>query len=1605
MAAGAACRATATTALPPRRDWLRWEQGPTKRSVIGGVVLARGGLSEAAPLCACPPSVRAEGREFPSAAVSSGTIMSRKKEFLVDGSNEELTRRKTKVTWEYCKRLEEDFAEPNQRNSDLCHMSKASSMKVLHDDVEDEGSDLFGFSFAEDTEAMEDIDEALGIAFCDLSRLNDAEEMLKYLEFKVKQEGDKVAETADGMFDELLTSLLSRKKKLCAELVRGIDSYSAGIAKAKEVIEQKKNCLDGAIRIAKELKIVPSTRLYCGIAQVIYNLNLLVEAELSRVNSLKEIVSPRLFLNTDEITPLLENLGKIEWGTTEQLEYNKLSPNKYFPKYSEDNGQHTRILDDEEEMPGCDTRPSVENTFFAKCWKYKIKTLATELDVHREMQNTQVQETFSVRSHQSIPALPKSPSSPDVIIEEIFEDDLERSSELVFVSHVINPCHFYIQRYSQKNEARALEKKLKDFGCNKSLYLLPSDVLEIGARTFIKNKETGMWCRGTITELIPLQSENKRKPYHPIRYRVCDIALLEAFLIDFGSSVVLIFSGYVPDERPELATLQTVETDDICLFLRKPDQHTEAELEAIRPLAVRCSLKDIVPKNASEGWGEEAKTKFLGMVNDKVVLMTIFREEDGVLIVDLEKHPFNKTSSNMPVSLTYALVFLDLARFRLPLPSQLENNTVLQYSPPKIPEGREEVCVVVCHINSPSDFYLHLRDGLDSLALPKKIQPVCKHDYGRNLEIACPVEGQACVVRQKDANWYSTKIIGLPSCQEVTVNCVDFGNVANLTHNDICREKKEFLSLPEKAVRCRLACIGPYKGASEWSREAKERFEELTEDKLMLCAVVEILDDNILSVELFDSSTVPGRSFSINFQLVKEDLASYLTGYTESTAGRPDEIGDVPLEEVPETSEALNPIDMESVDERDFKSISKKELQVRISHVVSPSKIFIQCLSSGSILKSLQEKMSAFYKESQPQSVKWESGMHCAVYVHDLKQWQRGQISRIVSETRAEVILYDSGADVSVDISCLRKLEENMKIIRTLAVECSLADIRPTGGSIQWTATVCDYLSSYLTGAQVKIIIQESDVDHALPVKILCKDETGQLIDISEHLIKKGLAFRKRRTDKAAVACSVSKEHLKVHLEQENTPLDGCNSETADVKNSTAAEENITVLESEQKLCKTHKAELHSGLDEIYKSHTIPEAKIFQAVVSCIGRDGTIYIIPKSFEIGLNKLMAEIQSNFKCLGLLEPYCWKKGEACVVRGSDTRWYRGKVVEAGGSSLQVQYIDSGAIERIPRCHLYPTTLYTGSPPFCIPCQLYKTVPTGNFWQQDAVACLQELLTNEEVEIHVQELPDKPSGKLSISLYFGGMSLSSFMAYQKYCIVEDCQDIRELELLGSDFPVLSSYTLPPLPIPGDTFPVRVTHLMSPKEIYICLDLSKNLMKQSATEEHADSDSGSLHKALKWCNKSVKFFRPVTHFQTEMPCLVEYQDGLWYRAKLLSIKELNPVKILVQFVDYGTFSVVPTSKLRLIPSHLLKYPVQAVQVVLAGFKPALYEKNVERIPYSPEWSLEALWAMMECVEGKQLSASILALSPEVTICLYDDEKNLVHMKLVEMGLADLDE
>ncbi|XP_004401420.1 PREDICTED: RING finger protein 17 [Odobenus rosmarus divergens] len=1476
-----------------------------------------------------------------------------------------------------------------------------------------------------ETKTAEEIDEALKIAGCSFEQLSVAVKMLEHIHNQTKEETVSLIEVLEKQFDQLFTSLDSRKKNLCEEVVRNTDDYLSNVIMAKSYIEEKKNDLAAAMKIARELKSAPSLRTYCDLNQIIRTLKLTFESELLQVSSLKLRNSPRLNMNCSEIICMFNNMGKIEFeGLT-----------KCDPQENEMGQNVQKKYNHKKEFSCHDTYP------FREKKKVDMSILTNETpspslqreacDVHLEAEDFQPQkEVVPTPSPKTIAVLPQMGSSPDVIIEEIIEENMESSPELVFVSHVIHPCHFYIRKYSQIKDATVLEKKVNQF-CNKSLHLDPSDILELGARIFVNSIENGMWCRGTITELIPIESENIRKLCSPTKFSVHEVALIQIFMVDFGNSEVLIVAGVGDTHaRSEHIAEQHIVLNDLCLVLRKSEPYIEGLLKEIQPLALPCSLKDIVPQNSDEGWGEEAKVEFLKMVNNKAVLMKVFREEDGVLIVDLQKPPTNKISSDMPVSLRDALVFMELARFRSQSPrSPSEKSMTLHYHPPVLPKEMTDVSVMVCHINSPADFYLQLIESLDFLFLLKTIEEFYKSEDGENLEILCPVQGQACVAKFEDGVWYRAKVIGLPGHREVEVKYVDFGNTAKITLKEMRKIKDEFLNPPEKAIKCKLAYIEPCIRTMQWSKKAKEKFEEKTQDKFMTCSVVKILEDNVLLVELFDFLGALGMTpTSINDQLVKEGLASYEVGYTlKDNCKKHIEVWDPSPEEIISNEvKSLNPVSVKSLSNENLQSLYNKELPVHICNVISPEKIYVQWLLTENLLNSLEEKMVAAYENSKWEPIKWENDMHCAVKIPDKNQWRRGQIIRMVTDTLVEVLLYDVGVELVVNITCLRELQENLRTMGRLSLECSLVDIRPTGGSDKWTATACDCLSLYLTGAVATIILQENNTTWPLPVKIFCRDEKGERVDVSKYLIKKGLALRERRIKKLNNSHSSSEKSLEIPLEPEDSMVTKC------IKINFDSDKKAADVMSEYRLSELQQKIAEPRTTGCYKPPAIPNMKVFEAIVSCIGDDGTIFVVPKLSEFKLIKMMNEIQSNLKCLGLLEPYFWKKGEACAVRGSDTMWYRGKVMEVVGGTIKVQYLDRGFTEKIPQCHLYPILLYPDTPQFCIPCQLYNTKPVGNVWQPDAIELLQELLSKREVEIHIKELPENPWEKLSIHLYFDGMSLSYFMAYHKYCTFEHSEEIlkekltdynkkyederweirfEELLLSETETPILPPYLPSSLPPPEELYAVQVKHVVSPNEVYICLDSveSCNLFNQHSDTDDSgiswESESESLNEALRRFNKNVETFPPLTDFRTEMPCLAEYDDGLWYRAKIVSVKEFNPLAVLVQFVDYGSTEKLTINRLRQIPLHLMQYPARAIKVLLAGFKPPLRDPGKTRIPYCPKWSMEALWAMIDCLQGKQLYASSMAQAPEQIVTLYEDEQYPVHMSLVEMGLADRDE
>uniref|UniRef100_A0A8C9P0S8 Ring finger protein 17 n=1 Tax=Spermophilus dauricus TaxID=99837 RepID=A0A8C9P0S8_SPEDA len=472
-----------------------------------------------------------------------------------------------------------------------------------------------------ETKTTEEIDEALKIAGYNFEQLNIAVKMLERIENQTKEETHNLIEVVEKQFDKLVASLDSRKKNWYEELVRSTDDYLSNLIMTKSYIEEKKNDLDAAMKIAKELKSAPSLRTYCDLNQIIRTLKLTSESELSQVSSLKPRNPPRLNMNCSEIMYMFNNMGKFDFEDS----------TKYYPQENEVGQSVQKKYNSKKELSYV-TYSSLENK------KIDVSVLTSEAPspplqletsgVHSEEIVQPQKEVIAVTSSKTIAVLPQMGPSPDVIIEEIIEENpepcftddltetprypekpLQKEStvsfgsktgfpELVFVSHVIHPCHFYIRKYSQIKDATVLEKKVNQI-CNKNLHLDPSDILELGARIFVNSIENGMWCRGTITELIPIESKNIRKPCSPTKFSVREVALIQIFMVDFGNSEVLIVTGVGDTHiRPEYIAEQHVVLNDLCPVLRKSEPYIEGLVKDIPPLAYPCSLKDIVPHNS-----------------------------------------------------------------------------------------------------------------------------------------------------------------------------------------------------------------------------------------------------------------------------------------------------------------------------------------------------------------------------------------------------------------------------------------------------------------------------------------------------------------------------------------------------------------------------------------------------------------------------------------------------------------------------------------------------------------------------------------------------------------------------------------------------------------------------------------------------------------------------------------------------------------------------------------------------------------------------------------------------------------------------------------------
>uniref|UniRef100_A0A452QZ56 Tudor domain-containing protein 1 n=1 Tax=Ursus americanus TaxID=9643 RepID=A0A452QZ56_URSAM len=172
----------------------------------------------------------------------------------------------------------------------------------------------------------------------------------------------------------------------------------------------------------------------------------------------------------------------------------------------------------------------------------------------------------------------------------------------------------------------------------------------------------------------------------------------------------------------------------------------------------------------------------------------------------------------------------------------------------------QTVDAVVCTMYSPGEFYCHVlqEDALKKLNdLNKSLAEYCQQKVPSDFraEIGCP----CCAFFAGDGNWYRALVKEILPDGNIKVHFVDYGNMEEVTADELQMIPSKFLKLPFQGIRCWLVDIQPRN--KHWTEEAIARFQMCVAGIKLQARVVEITGQGV-GIELTDLSTSYPRIIS-----------------------------------------------------------------------------------------------------------------------------------------------------------------------------------------------------------------------------------------------------------------------------------------------------------------------------------------------------------------------------------------------------------------------------------------------------------------------------------------------------------------------------------------------------------------------------------------------------------------------------------------------------------------------------------------------------------------------------------------------------------------------
>ncbi|XP_069844164.1 tudor domain-containing protein 1 isoform X3 [Dipodomys merriami] len=443
----------------------------------------------------------------------------------------------------------------------------------------------------------------------------------------------------------------------------------------------------------------------------------------------------------------------------------------------------------------------------------------------------------------------------------------------------------------------------------------------------------------------------------------------------------------------------------------------------------------------------------------------------------------------------------------------------------------ETVDVVICMLYNPGEFYCHIlkEDALSTLRdLNKSLADYCQQKLpnGFMAEIGQP----CCAFFAGDGNWYRALIKEILPNGNVKVHFVDYGNIEEVTTDELRMIPSKFLKLPFQGIQCWLVDIQPKN--KHWTKEAIARFHMCVRGTKLQARVVEMTEKGV-GVELTDLSTSYPKI--ISDILTSEHLVlkcgsphTYLRNrrlvnkYNHQT----------------DTKELQDNTPVSSADQ--WKTIElpvHKTVRANILEIVNPDLFY----AVSSEMPENQEKLSLLASElleycnsqkSRPSYRPRIGDACCAKYTSD-DFWYRA-IVLATSDSDVKVLYADYGNIETLPLSRVQPILSSHLELPFQIIKCSLEGLTELNGSC--SQLIIELLKNFMLNQNVMLSVKGIVKNvHTVSVEKCSENGTINIAeklvmhDLAQNMALKPNAFNKEKTHGMNCHCMELQKQVEKH--------------------------------------------------------------------------------------------------------------------------------------------------------------------------------------------------------------------------------------------------------------------------------------------------------------------------------------------------------------------------------------------------------------------------------------------------------------------------------------------